>query len=109
MKVVLAGGSGSLGRRMAADLSARGDDVVVLTRFPRPGQAHRQVAWDGVTVGAWAGELAGAALVNLAGELVDRRPTATNIDLLTRSRVEPTRPSRRPPRTSTSRRRCGRR
>jgi uncharacterized protein (TIGR01777 family) len=29
--------------------------------------------------------------VNLAGELVDRRPTQANIDLLTRSRVEPTR------------------
>jgi hypothetical protein len=30
-------------------------------------------------------------VVNLAGELVDRRPTAANIELLTRSRVEPTR------------------
>lgn len=29
--------------------------------------------------------------MNLAGELVDRRPTAANIDLLTRSRVRPTR------------------
>lgn len=28
--------------------------------------------------------------MNLAGELVDRRPTAANIDLLTRSRVDPT-------------------
>jgi uncharacterized protein len=90
MKVVLAGGSGALGRRIAADLSARGDEVVVLTRSPRPGSFHRQVAWDGATVGPWATELAGAALVNLAGELVDRRPTAANIDLLTRSRVEPT-------------------
>jgi uncharacterized protein (TIGR01777 family) len=91
MKVVLAGGSGALGRRIAADLSARGDEVVVLTRSPHPGRRHRQVAWDGATVGPWATELAGAALVNLAGELVDRRPTAANIDLLTRSRVEPTR------------------
>jgi uncharacterized protein YbjT (DUF2867 family) len=64
MKVVLAGGSGSLGRRIAADLSARGDVVVVLTRSPGPDRPHRQLAWDGVTVGAWAGELQGAALVN---------------------------------------------
>ncbi len=91
MKVVLAGGSGTLGRRIAADLSGRGDEVVVLTRSPRPGGPHRQVAWDGAAVGPWATELAGAALVNLAGELVDRRPTAANIDLLTRSRVDPTR------------------
>ncbi|MFI6596711.1 epimerase [Nonomuraea sp. NPDC050536] len=91
MKVVLAGGSGALGRRIAADLAGRGDDIVVLTRTIRPGSPWRQVAWDGVTAGAWAGELDGAVLVNLAGELVDRPPTAANIALLTRSRVEPTR------------------
>lgn len=91
MKVVLAGGSGSLGRRIADDLSGRGDEVVILTRSPRRDIPCEQVAWDGRTVGPWAAELAGAAVVNLAGELVDRRPTPANVDLLTRSRVEPTR------------------
>ena len=91
MQVVLAGGTGALGRRIAADLSARGDEVVILTRSPRLGGPYRHVAWDGVSVGPWARELEGAAVVNLAGELVDRRPTAANIELLTRSRVEPTR------------------
>ncbi|HEY0869201.1 MAG TPA: NAD-dependent epimerase/dehydratase family protein, partial [Acidothermaceae bacterium] len=90
MKVVLAGGSGALGRRLAAAASARGDEVVVLTRTPRPGIAYRQVRWDGQSVGAWADELADAVLINLAGELVDRRPSASNIALLTRSRVQPT-------------------
>ncbi len=90
MRIVLAGGSGSLGRRIAADLSARGDQVAVLTRSPRSGGPYRQVEWDGVTVGPWAEELDGAAVVNLAGALVDRRPTPANIDLLKRSRVEPT-------------------
>jgi uncharacterized protein len=90
-KVVIAGGSGALGHRIAADLLARGDDVVVLTRAVRPGRPARQVVWDGTTVGTWAGELADAVVVNLAGELVDRRPTAANIALLTRSRVQPTR------------------
>lgn len=90
MKVVIAGGSGALGRRLADDLADRGHDVVILTRSPRPGR-HRQVGWDGRTVQAWAGELAEAAVVNLAGELVDRRPTRANIALLTSSRVEPTR------------------
>ena len=42
-------------------------------------------------MGAWAAELAGSAVVNLAGELVDRRPTAANVALLTTSRVDPTR------------------
>ena len=91
MKVVLAGGSGALGRRIADDLTARGDEIVVLTRAPRRGAAHREVAWDGVTVGAWAEELAGAVVVNLAGALVDRRPTPAAIELLTSSRVQPTR------------------
>ena len=90
MKIVLAGGSGSLGRRIAAGATSRGDEVVVLSRSPRPGP-HRQVQWDGVTVGPWAAELEGAAVVNLAGALVDRRPTPANVELLRRSRVEPTR------------------
>lgn len=91
VKVVLAGGSGALGRRLAEDVRRRGGDVVVLTRTPRDDVDHRQVVWDGRSVGAWATELAGAVVINLAGELVDRRPTGRNIALLTTSRVEPTR------------------
>lgn len=91
MKIVLAGGSGSLGRRLAADLSPRGHEVVILTRSPQPSFPYRQVAWDGATVGPWAPELEGAAIINLAGALVDRRPSPANIELLTRSRVEPIR------------------
>src|SRR5215210_1465377 len=91
MKIVLAGGSGSLGRRIASDLASRGDEVVILTRSPRSALPYRQVEWDGVTVGPWEAELEGAAIVNLAGALVDRRPTPDNIELLKRSRVEPIR------------------
>ena len=91
MKVVIAGGTGSLGRRIADDLAGRDHEVAVLARSPRADIAHRQVAWDGRTQGPWAAELEGAALVNLAGALVDRRPTARNVELLRRSRVEPTR------------------
>ena len=90
VKVVVAGGAGALGRRLCADLVDAGQDVVVLTRRPRPGP-HRQVAWDGRTVGPWCEELSGSAVVNLAGELVDRRPTPANIELLVNSRVDPTR------------------
>ena len=90
MKVVVAGGSGALGRRLCDDLASAGHEVVVLTRRRRAGP-HRQVEWDGRTVGAWREELDGSAVVNLAGELVDRRPTAANVSLLTTSRVDPTR------------------
>jgi len=60
VKVVLAGGSGALGRRLAADLQGRGHEVVVLTRRLRP-SPFRQVAWDGRTLGRWASELASRA------------------------------------------------
>lgn len=91
VKVVIAGGSGTLGRALSADLVGRGHEVVVLTRRLDPASPYRQAVWDGVSVGAWAGEVAGAAVVNLAGALVDRRPTAANIEVLTTSRVQPTR------------------
>ena len=89
--MVLAGGTGALGRRIAADLDSRGHEVVILTRSSGTAAPGRHVGWDGATVGAWADELADAAVVNLAGALVDRRPTPANIALLTRSRVVPTR------------------
>src|ERR1700736_4775254 len=93
MKVVLAGGSGTLGRRIGDDLAGRGYDVVVLTRRVDPRLSVRQVVWEGETVGDWASELEGpdTALINLAGRRVDCRPTTRNIAELTRSRVLPTR------------------
>ena len=91
LKVVLAGGSGSLGRRIAADLGDH--DVVVLTRRVNPALGVRQVPWDGRTVGDWAAELDGpnTAVINLAGKLVDCRPTQRNIAQLRDSRVLATR------------------
>jgi uncharacterized protein (TIGR01777 family) len=91
MRAVLAGGSGALGRRIAGDLSSRGHDVVILTRRISQDSPYRQMRWDGERVDSWARELSGALVVNLAGELVDRRPTRSNIELLMRSRVNPTR------------------
>lgn len=61
----------------------------MLSRSAKSAQ-HRTVVWDGRSVGAWADQLDGAAVVNLAGALVDRRPTPANVRLLTTSRVEPT-------------------
>lgn len=93
-KVVIAGGSGALGQRLAADLACRGLEVVVLTRQARSELPFEQAEWDGVTVGTWARELADpgrTAVVNLAGRLVDVRPTPTNIAALTTSRVQATR------------------
>lgn len=95
LKVVVAGGSGTLGRSLCADLATRGHEVVVLTRRPDPALPHRQVQWDGAHLGPWVHELAddpgNTALVNLAGRLVDARPTAAAIADLRDSRVRSTR------------------
>lgn len=95
LKVVIAGGAGTLGRSIAADLSTRGHDVVLLTRTPNVDLPYRQVAWDGATLGPWTEELAQdpthTGMINLAGRLVDVRPTAANIADLRDSRVRPTR------------------
>lgn len=90
-RFVIAGGSGSLGRAVADHRAAAGDEVIVLSRSDRPGLDHPVVVWDGRTADqSWAPLLRGAVLLNLAGELVDRRPTRRNIQLLTRSRTVPT-------------------
>ena len=91
-KLVIPGGSGFLGRIVAAWFARRGWDVVVLSRSGRAGPAGRAVAWDGRTLGKWAHELEGAAAVlNLAGRSVNCRYTAANRREMLDSRTESTR------------------
>src|SRR5262245_39246134 len=98
MKVVVAGGSGLLGRALTARLVGLGHDVVLLTRDAaarrQPGERIRYAEWmpDG-DVGAWALEIEGAnAIVNLTGaDIGQRRWTASRKEELRSSRVLPTR------------------
>ena len=92
-RVVIAGGSGFLGKALAKTLENESYEVVVLTRRPASYKgAGRAVRWDGRTVeDHWVGHLEGAhALVNLTGKPVNCRQTARNRDQILRSRVEPT-------------------
>lgn len=96
-RLVLAGGSGVLGRLLARWLAARGYDITVLTRFPQ-GEARqgddgaRNIAWDARTLGPWRQELEGAAaVINLTGRSVNCRYTAANRRLILESRVLSTR------------------
>jgi len=88
-KVVLAGGSGFLGRALAEEFTSAGYEVVVLTRKVKKSSGHvRQVEWDGLNVGEWARELEGAeAVVNLAGRSVDCRYTPENRREIVASRI----------------------
>lgn len=89
--VVIAGGSGTLGRALASHLAARGHRVSILTRNPKPNAEFSEIRWNGIDAEeSWGSQLSGSILINLAGELVDRVPTQENIDILERSRVLPT-------------------
>ncbi|RMF70685.1 MAG: TIGR01777 family protein [Acidobacteria bacterium] len=91
-KVVIAGGTGFLGRHVAAHLAGLGHEVVVLARHrPAREPAGRFVGWDARTLGPWVEELDGAAaLINLAGRTVDCVKTPDHCDEILRSRVEST-------------------
>lgn len=92
MRVVIAGGTGFLGRALGASLNADGHQVTVLSRRARSGP-RASVAWtpDGAT-GAWAAVLESAdAVVNLAGEgIADARWTAARKQALVDSRLKAT-------------------
>ncbi|MEV6277804.1 DUF1731 domain-containing protein [Nocardia sp. NPDC051832] len=93
LTTVIAGGTGALGKQIAADLTCRGYRAVILTRRRDPALPFEQVEWDGKTVGEWVAALRNpgpTALINLAGKLVDCRPTERNIAELRSSRVDST-------------------
>lgn len=88
-KIVLAGGSGQLGRALQRHFEARGDTVCVLTRSPR---REGDVAWDGRRLGDWTALVDGCdVVVNLAGRTVNCRYTAENMRQMMDSRVDSTR------------------
>jgi uncharacterized protein (TIGR01777 family) len=97
VKVVIAGGSGLVGRRLVLALAHRGDRPVVLSRTPQPlgktTSGTEVVAWDPADpTGRWATSLAGAdAVVNLAGASVGKWPwTRGRMRELVASRLGPT-------------------
>jgi uncharacterized protein (TIGR01777 family) len=105
MRIVVAGGTGFLGRPLAESWAEDGHDVRVLTRSLPSGQTRHdsgtgvpgitRAGWtpDGRAEGAWLAEIDGAdAVVNLAGTPLDRgRWTARRKAELRDSRVLPTR------------------
>jgi uncharacterized protein (TIGR01777 family) len=88
-RIVLAGGSGFLGRSLAKRFLRRGYEVVVLTRTPRErNDGVREIEWDGEHIGEWIQFLDGAeAVINLAGRNIQCRYTPQNLRELLESRV----------------------
>lgn len=96
MKVLISGGSGFIGRHLAASLLRDGHEVVVLTRRPetrQPQKGLRYVRWDPQTAnGDWIRELSGAqGVVNLAGTSIGSWPwTRQKMATLLSSRLSAT-------------------
>lgn len=99
MRIIISGGTGLIGRELAASLVADQHEVIVLSRNPdqqtRLPTGVKAVKWDGRTAAGWGQLAEGAgALVNLAGEgiagrnpLIDRWTPARK-ELIRRSRGE---------------------
>jgi uncharacterized protein (TIGR01777 family) len=88
-RILIAGGTGFIGRAIARELAGRGADVVILTRNPQASPpVGRHVYWDGKTLGDWACEVDGAdAVINLAGKNVNCRYTPAALAEIDESRV----------------------
>jgi uncharacterized protein len=89
--IVIAGGSGFIGRHLARRLRGRGHPVAILTRSACPADADgvNYAMWDGKTVAEWGALLDGAyAVFNLAGRNVNCRFTPENLQEILNSRVD---------------------
>jgi uncharacterized protein len=97
MKIVIAGATGLIGRKLTASLLERGSTVVALTRNLNTSQTTHSALefalWDGESVGNWRQHFDGAdAVINLSGQSIgSRRWTAGRKQQLLASRVNPTR------------------
>lgn len=73
VRVLIAGGTGLIGRELTKELAKQGYEVIILSRNPqkvlRTPEGVEVVIWDGITSQGW-GELVNGALavVNLSGE-----------------------------------------
>lgn len=88
-KIIIAGGTGALGRLLCDAYAMQGWDVVVLGRSRAPASRNGElIHWDGRTLGDWVVSLEGAAaVVNLAGRSINTRFTAKHRREILDSRV----------------------
>lgn len=90
LKIVMAGGSGHIGRVLIRHFLSSGHRVTILSRNRSLASANT-VYWNGTDLGSWVSELENAdVLINLAGRSVNCRYTVPNRREIIESRVQPT-------------------
>jgi uncharacterized protein (TIGR01777 family) len=86
--ILLAGGSGFLGRSLEKFFQTEGCEVRILTRNPK---VKNEIYWDAKTNGDWISELEWAdVLINMTGKSVDCRYTDENKKEILDSRIHST-------------------
>jgi len=88
MKIVIAAGTGFLGKALRKYFSEKGNEVLILTRKPN---GANEIYWDATNVGEWKATLENAdVLINLTGKCVDCRYTEDNKRAILESRINST-------------------
>lgn len=88
MKIIIAAGTGFLGKNLEDYFTGKGDHVYILTRSPK---RKNEIYWDAKTIGEWRNVLEQAdVLINLTGKSVDCRYHEQNRTEIYTSRIEST-------------------
>lgn len=88
MKIIIAAGTGFLGKNLEKYFTEKGNEVYILTRNPK---RKNEIHWDAKTLGEWKNWIENAdVLINLTGKSVDCRYTEKNKKEIYSSRIEST-------------------
>lgn len=90
--IVIAGGTGFIGKHITEQARRQGHEVVILSRSNRAAsEGIRYAQWDGETLGDWAQHLEGAhGVINLSGASIASPWRGNYVQKLYDSRVKPT-------------------
>jgi len=87
-KIIIAAGTGFLGQVLETYLTAKGYNVVILTRSPKK---VNHISWNAKELRNWKNEFENTyAIINLTGKSVDCRYNQKNKDLIYSSRIDST-------------------
>lgn len=88
MKIIIAAGTGFLGKNLEKYFTEKGNEVYIVTRSPK---RNNEMYWNAKTLGEWKNILENAdILINLAGKSVDCRYTEKNKKEIYSSRIDST-------------------